>query len=204
MRPLSDGRWRERSRITGPRHDTNRPGWLELRQLVAAGGVAVVAVESLFRLFPSARSAILDWHRWTQQGVGLVSLDDAIDTCRSEDSMAFRIALAALERFESLRHAEATQVGVLDAQLDASGRQPGNKRLVVAVNHVELLELYHLGLSYRQMVDEIRRRGGRLSYGTLTKHLRLLKDQARLDKTQRQQAKRRRPSHTGRPWKAMR
>lgn len=188
---------------TSPRHDLVRPGWRQLCALAAspAGTPDLIACLALYRLFPSARDAVLQWGRWARSGVAIVALEDAVDTSRPEESLALRPVLAALERFEKDRHSESVTVGILRSELAGRGQALGGRR-VVAVNHLEVAGLYHQGLSLRGIVREVRKRGGRMSYGLLRKHLQMLRDDGRLDEDRRSRAQEANPpSKGGRPRK---
>lgn len=185
LRRHAEGRgWAIAGELTdaAPRHDTVRPGYRDLCESMVAGtGPLVLVVQSLHRLFPSARSAMLDLSAWLAARRHLVSIDDLVDTTRPEDERAWVAVLEVLGRFERQRHSEATTIGLLAAQLRRHGRTLGKGRPTVAVDLLELQTLWAEGRSYRQIHRELNRAGGGPSYGTVAKRLKLLDADGRLD-----------------------
>lgn len=178
------------------RHDTVRPGWRELVALVDAGGAGAVVAVSLHRLFPRLDDLVEVWGRWAAAGVAVVSLEDAFDATRPEDRLPALRMLALLAEYRRARHAEATRVGTIARALAASG-QVLEGRPVVAVNDLELRQLYEGGDSWREMVRKIRRRGGRMSMGLLAQNLKRLREEGKLDEAARAAAVARRPPRKG-------
>ncbi len=186
------------------RHDTRRDGWKRCLSLVDGDEVDVVAIESLYRLFPRLDDVVVVASRWAADGVGLVSLDDALDTSRPEDALPWKRVLATLQEYVTARHREATRVGIIAQRLANQG-QPLRGRPVVAVDDVLLAMLWHSGTSTREIVRRVKASGGRMSMGTLYKALDRLRAAGKLDDEKRAEAKRRNPpSKGGRPRKKRR
>ncbi len=163
-------------------HNQVRPKWRELREIVSAGTIELIAVTSLCRLFPSPVLLVQQGWEWVESGVAIVSLEDCLNTTTEPDARVWRRSLQMLERYRVERHGEATRVGAIRAQA-AAGGSPIGGRPMAAVDRLELADLYRKGLSYRDMHAEIRRRSGGESYGytTMVKHLHLMRDDGVLD-----------------------
>lgn len=187
------------------RHDGPRPELERLGALVTAGTVRVVVVESLHRAFRNHRVLALTGHEWTTLGVALVSLLDDLDGTTVTGSLLQRDALRLLREFEQRRHAEATTVGILLARLAAGSGELGpwgSERRTAVHSRLEVKALYEEGhagryLSTRDIVRHIKKTGGSMSNGTLTKMLRELREAGMLDEQRRQELRERTGANLG-------
>lgn len=181
---------------TADRHDTPRPGWRRVLELLDAGGAQAVVCESLYRLFPAWTDLVAASRRWADGGIGVISLDDALDTTQPEDALPWRRVLRALDDYARARHSEATQVGLIAHAAAGAGHPLGGRR-VVAVDDLEVKRLWEAGESTREIVRRIKAGGGQMSTGTLYKAIARLRAEGRLDDARRAAGKGARPPRRG-------
>ena len=114
-----------------------RPGLEKVRELLRQGDTLVVW--RLDRLGRSLRD-LIDWMGYLDgQGVGLQSLQEAIDTGTPAGKLTFHL-FAALAEFERNLIRERTQAGLAAAR--ARGRQGGRRKSLDAEKRRVAIDLY--------------------------------------------------------------
>ena len=114
-----------------------RPGLTHVKELLRSGDTLVV-----WRLDRLGRSIkdLIEWVNWLEQeGAGLKSLQEAIDTASTGDKLTFHI-FAALAEFERQLIQERTQAGLRAAR--ARGRLGGRPKALTASKQKRAVELY--------------------------------------------------------------
>ena len=114
-----------------------RPGLRQIKDLVRAGDTLVV-----WRLDRLGRSIkdLIEWVNWLEQeGAGLRSLQEAIDTTSTGGKLTFHI-FAALAEFERQLILERTHAGLRAAR--ARGRLGGRPKALTASKQQRAVELY--------------------------------------------------------------
>ena len=114
-----------------------RPGLRQIKDLVREGDTLVV-----WRLDRLGRSIkdLIAWVHWLEQeGAGLKSLQEAIDTTSTGGKLTFHI-FAALAEFERQLILERTQAGLQAAR--ARGRLGGRPKALTASKQQRAVELY--------------------------------------------------------------
>jgi DNA invertase Pin-like site-specific DNA recombinase len=114
-----------------------RPGLKQIKELVREGDTLVV-----WRLDRLGRSIkdLIAWVHWLEQeGAGLKSLQEAIDTTSTGGKLTFHI-FAALAEFERQLILERTQAGLKAAR--ARGRVGGRPKALTASQQKRAVELY--------------------------------------------------------------
>jgi DNA invertase Pin-like site-specific DNA recombinase len=114
-----------------------RPGLKQIKDLVRAGDTLVV-----WRLDRLGRSIkdLIAWVHWLEQeGAGLKSLQEAIDTTSIGGKLTFHI-FAALAEFERQLILERTQAGLKAAR--AQGRVGGRPKALTTSQQKRAVELY--------------------------------------------------------------
>jgi len=114
-----------------------RPGLKQIKDLVRAGDTLVV-----WRLDRLGRSIkdLIAWVHWLEQeGAGLKSLQEAIDTTSIGGKLTFHI-FAALAEFERQLILERTHAGLKAAR--ARGRVGGRPKALTASQQKRAVELY--------------------------------------------------------------
>ncbi len=183
-----------------PRPHHERPEFKRLKELAASDQIDVVVTTSLSRLFPSVRVAVKVWDEWLERDVGLIALDDLIDTTSTAGRQQMRTAVKTLADMDRQRHAEATQCGLIAESLRRKGQYRGG-HVKAVVDRLEVIELANMGLSYRAMVKEIKKRGGQISYGTLYRAVQDLIEAGKIDRALREERAQEISDRGGRPRK---
>src|SRR6266849_7254071 len=114
-----------------------RPGLTQMKELLRAGDTLVV-----WRFDRLGRSIkdLIAWVNWLEQeGIGLQSLQEAIDTTSTGGRLTFHI-FAALAEFERQLIQERTQAGLKAAR--ARGRLGGRPKALSASKQQRAVELY--------------------------------------------------------------
>ena len=115
-----------------------RPGLTQIQELLREGDTLVV-----WRFDRLGRSVkdLIAWVNWLEQeGIGLQSLQEAIDTTSTGGRLTFHI-FAALAEFERQVMQERTQAGLKAAR--ARGRLGGRPKALTARKQKRAVELYH-------------------------------------------------------------
>jgi DNA invertase Pin-like site-specific DNA recombinase len=115
----------------------HRPGLEKVKELLRKGDTLVV-----WRLDRMGRSLrdLIDWVRYLdEQGVGLQSLHEAIDTSTPTGKLTFHL-FGALAEFERNLIQERTQAGLAAAR--ARGRRGGRRKTLDADNRGLAVDLY--------------------------------------------------------------
>jgi DNA invertase Pin-like site-specific DNA recombinase len=114
-----------------------RPGLEKVKELLRRGDTLVVW--RLDRLGRSLRD-LIEWVRYLdEQGVGLQSLHEAIDTSTSTGKLTFHL-FGALAEFERNLIQERTQAGLAAAR--ARGRRGGRRKALDTENRGLAVDLY--------------------------------------------------------------
>ena len=114
-----------------------RPGLAQIKELLRAGDTLVV-----WRLDRLGRSIkdLITWVSWLEQeGIGLRSLQEVIDTTSPSGKLTFHI-FAALAEFERQLIQERTQAGLRAAR--ARGRVGGRPKALAASKRQRAVQLY--------------------------------------------------------------
>src|SRR2546427_4456614 len=114
-----------------------RPGLAQVKELLRAGDTLVV-----WRFDRLGRSIkdLVAWVNWLEQeGIGLQSLQEAIDTTSTSGRLTFHI-FAALAEFERQLIQERTQAGLSAAR--ARGRRGGRPKSLAAEKRKRAVQLY--------------------------------------------------------------
>src|SRR6266853_6527297 len=114
-----------------------RPGLAQMKELLRAGDTLVV-----WRFDRLGRSIkdLIAWMHWLEhEGIGLQSLQEAIDTTSTGGRLTFHI-FAALAEFERQLIQERTQAGLNAAR--ARGRLGGRPKALSASKQKRAVELY--------------------------------------------------------------
>jgi DNA invertase Pin-like site-specific DNA recombinase len=114
-----------------------RPGLRQIKDLVRAGDT--LAVWRLDRLGRSIQDFIAWVHGLEQEGAGLKSLQEAIDTTSTGGKLTFHM-FAALAAFERQLILERTQAGLKAAR--ARGRVGGRPKALTSSKQKRAVELY--------------------------------------------------------------
>jgi len=115
-----------------------RPGLVQIKELLREGDTLVV-----WRFDRLGRSVkdLIAWVNWLEQeGIGLQSLQEAIDTTSTGGRLTFHI-FAALAEFERQVIQERTQAGLKAAR--ARGRLGSRPKALTAGIQKRAVELYH-------------------------------------------------------------
>jgi DNA invertase Pin-like site-specific DNA recombinase len=115
-----------------------RPGLAQIKELLRAGDTLVV-----WRFDRLGRSVkdLIAWVNWLEQeGIGLQSLQEAIDTTSTGGRLTFHI-FAALAEFERQVMQERTHAGLKAAR--ARGRLGGRPQALTAGKQQRAVQLYH-------------------------------------------------------------
>ena len=158
-----------------------RPGAERLETLISSREVDVVVTESLAGLFRDPQQMAKCGERWSAAGIGIVALQDAIDTTEGVDRLRLAAASSMLSGFLTGRHRRAVILGQLRSSV-------GVGRPEAIVNPLEIRQLWEAGLSNRQICAAVRARGGRISEGTLAKAVERMRSLGQLDETVRGRA----------------
>jgi hypothetical protein len=148
----------------------------------------VVIVERLGRIARSLPDLVDTLGRLLDRGVHLVALElppgwrIPIDTTNVAARVALHDAVTLLRGVRSEQLAESAR----SRHISPAGGTPGRPR--VAVNPQEVADLYHAGLSQREMVDRLARREAPISRHKLRQVIAWLRTQRRLDDARRLQA----------------
>jgi len=133
-----------------------RPGLSRMLEAIAAGNVDVVLTGKLPDLFQDSHQIVRLLSAWLQQGVDIACLEEFVDSTTVAGKAEIAPAIAFFDRFIAARQSELVKCGL--ARASRPSRLPG-----VTVNRMEVLDTYHAGMSGREAVAAIRRRGGRIS-----------------------------------------
>lgn len=115
-----------------------RPGLAQVKELLREGDTLVV-----WRFDRLGRSVkdLIAWVNWLEQeGIGLQSLQEAIDTTSTGGRLTFHI-FAALAEFERQLMQERTQAGLKAAR--ARGRLGGRPKALQPARQKRAVQLYH-------------------------------------------------------------
>ena len=115
----------------------DRPGLRQIKEIVREGDTLVV-----WRLDRLGRSIkdLIEWVHWLEQeGAGLKSLQEVIDTTSTAGKLTFHI-FAALAEFERQLIQERTHAGLKAAR--ARGRLGGRPQALTASKQQRAVELY--------------------------------------------------------------
>jgi DNA invertase Pin-like site-specific DNA recombinase len=115
-----------------------RPGLTQVKELLREGDTLVV-----WRFDRLGRSVkdLIAWVNWLEhEGIGLQSLQEAIDTTSTGGRLTFHI-FAALAEFERQVMQERTQAGLKAAR--ARGRLGGRPKALTASKQKRAVQLYH-------------------------------------------------------------
>lgn len=164
-----------------------RPGFSRLCEAIAAGKVDVVVANAIHELFWDIGRMAQLLRPWTEAGVRLVCLRSSVDATTPAGWVRLLDAASLLHDWRSGRMRDRQRIGILRAELSAAG-DPIAGRARVLVNPLEIAAGYHRGLSQREMIQRIRRAGGRISKGTLSTVLEGLRERGELDDDRRERA----------------
>ena len=185
-----------------PRPDGPRPELERAGKLIAEGSVQVFATPALTHPFQSPFDMARVLHRWTELGVTLVSLAELLDGTVAAGKLRQHDLANTLWNFISASHGERTRAGIV---LSAVPEERGAGAPSVVYNALEIKDLYEKGyrgrfLSQTAMVRHIKRTGGRMSKGLMTKILTAMRAAGELDESAREQLRLAHgPFHKGKP-----
>ena len=115
-----------------------RPGLAQIQELLREGDTLVVW---RFDRFGRSVTDLIAWVNWLEQeGIGLQSLQEAIDTTSTGGRLTFHI-FAALAEFERQLIQERTQAGLKAAR--ARGRLGGRPKALQPARQKRAVQLYH-------------------------------------------------------------
>lgn len=165
-----------------------KTGFAELQRLVAAGKVDVVVSESLARLFREVSRAARFLPEWSARGVRVVCLGGRVDGSTEHGWLRLLDVVDVLRDWAEDLAVERLQR--LAAR--AAERGPRPPRLagkpLIAINPHEVRMAHERGLSLREGVRWIRRRGGEIGIHGYGHVLRALKEAGGLDEAKRAEA----------------
>lgn len=165
---------------TGRRH-----GFSELCAAIGAGKGEVVLANSLSDLCWDLATGL---RRLQEMGLGdrcaLVCIRNSFDGTSAAGQLRLLDAMAIVEEHRRNRNRDRAMIGVLRAAAKTAGVAiAGRPR--VNLNPMELGSMYARGLSQREMLALLARAGASVSKGTLSKAIKLYRDDGKFDEVAR-------------------
>ena len=184
-----------------PRPDGPRPELERAGKLIAEGAIQVFATPALTHPFRSPYDMARVLHSWAPLGVSIVSLAELLDGTVPAGKLRQHEIANTLWNFISASYGERKRAGIV---LSAIPGESGAGAPSVVYNALEIKQLYEQGhrgrfLSQTDIVRHIKRTGGRMSKGLLTKILSSMRAAGDIEESKREELRQAHgPFHRGR------